>query len=160
VIRAYRPQDSGQLRERLVELQEFERAMDPRHLPGEAVADTYINYLFARCSDYDGTLLVAEVEQRAVGFVSVWARVKPDEAEALTNGPAEFAVISDLVVLPAYRGKGLGRALIMAAERFAVENGASTIKIGVLARNKAARGLYRSAGYDDYWVMLTKNLNT
>jgi ribosomal protein S18 acetylase RimI-like enzyme len=158
IIRAYQPQDFEQVRECYIELQEFERSIEPSRLPGKIAADAYIDYMFAKCSEYDGTLLVAEVEQRVVGFVCVWARVKPDEVEALLNAPAESAVISDLVVLSAYRAKGLGRALMDAAEKFAIEKGASTLRISALAGNEAARRLYRSAGFDDHWVMLAKNL--
>ena len=157
-IRAYKPEDSKHVRECFIELQEFERVIEPSRLPGDAVADAYIDYMFAKCAEYDGTLLVAELDERIVGFVCVWARVKAREVEELINGPSEFAVVSDLVVLPAYRARGLGRALLQAAERFAIEKGSSTIRIGVLARNGSARKIYGRAGYNDSWVMMTKDL--
>jgi ribosomal protein S18 acetylase RimI-like enzyme len=46
-----------------------------------------------------------------------------------------------------------------AAERYALENGAARIRVGVLAANNAAHGLYRKVGYRDYEVVLEKTIS-
>jgi len=68
------------------------------------------------------------------GFVL--ARTSADEAEILT-----------LAVSPAARGKGLGRALLMAAINKARAMGAKTMFLEVGADNPAALALYAGLGF-------------
>ena len=80
------------------------------------------------------------------------------QSEALDEEPVEYAFISDLVVLPAYRGRGLGRALLQKAEEHAHLHGATTLKLEVLAKNEAALTLYKHHGFSTYQVLLVKSL--
>jgi ribosomal protein S18 acetylase RimI-like enzyme len=57
--------------------------------------------------------------------------------------------IHDLAVLPAYRGKGVGRALLSAAEEHARRRGCCRLTLEVLESNSGARALYRRFGFDD-----------
>jgi ribosomal protein S18 acetylase RimI-like enzyme len=61
-------------------------------------------------------------------------------------------------VLPAYRRRGLGRALLERAVAFARGKGAKALRVGVLARNEGAARLYRSLGFGDYTIQLNKPL--
>jgi len=54
--------------------------------------------------------------------------------------------IHDLAVLPAWRGRGVGRRLLRAVEAQARERGYCKITLEVRADNPAA-GLYRQLGY-------------
>ena len=73
VIREYQPgQDTPNLRECIVELQEFERRIEPALPVGTAMADAYLAYILERCNEYYGKVFVAEVDRRVVGFVCVW----------------------------------------------------------------------------------------
>ncbi|HEX8852727.1 MAG TPA: GNAT family N-acetyltransferase, partial [Pyrinomonadaceae bacterium] len=92
---------------------------------------------------------------RIVGFSCVWTRVAEDE---LINAPGEFAYISDLVVLPEFRGRKLGYELLRACEEYAAEEGAQTFKIGVLARNTGARQLYERYGFEEHVLVMSKRL--
>lgn len=55
--------------------------------------------------------------------------------------------LAELYVVPARRGQGLGRALMVAALREARERGADTMDIGVDEPDLAARHLYESLGF-------------
>jgi ribosomal protein S18 acetylase RimI-like enzyme len=57
--------------------------------------------------------------------------------------------IHDLAVLPAYRGTGVGRALLSAAEQHARRRGCCRLTLEVLESNSGARALYRRFGFDD-----------
>jgi len=60
--------------------------------------------------------------------------------------------VADLAVLPGYRGKGLGRALLAFAEREALARGCCRLSIEVQQDNAPAIGLYRSFGFQDLVV--------
>jgi ribosomal protein S18 acetylase RimI-like enzyme len=156
MIRDFDPSgDSSALRECFIELQDYERQLDPGKPEGSAVAQAYLNRMFDRCREWDGRVFVAEVAGQAVGFACVWARVRPDEPD---ENPSEYAFVSDLVVRTTYRRRGIGRQLLSAAEGYARARGARTLRIGVLARNTSARRLYESAGFEAYEVELAKQL--
>jgi len=57
--------------------------------------------------------------------------------------------IHDLAVLPADRGKGVGSALLSAAEEHARRRGCCRLTLEVLESNSGARALYRRFGFDD-----------
>jgi ribosomal protein S18 acetylase RimI-like enzyme len=51
-------------------------------------------------------------------------------------------------LLPAYRGRGLGRALLLATLRSAREAGLARMELEVLASNRAAIALYEREGFE------------
>ena len=57
------------------------------------------------------------------------------------------AYLEELYVVPAKRGRGLGRALLEAAMDAAREEGATRIDLGTSEDDVAARALYESAGF-------------
>ena len=154
VIRECEPvRDRAGLRACVVELQEFERAIEPSLPKGEEMADRYLAHMLRRCAEATGRIFVAEAAGAIVGFVGVLARVvpEPDEGQA-------YAYVSDLIVLSDHRRKGLGRALLEHAETDARGEGARVLRVGVLARNAGAARLYRSLGFGDYTIQLGKSL--
>lgn len=155
LIREYRPEDRRQVEECFVELQEFERRIEPRRVEGKIVVQKYLQFMFDKCAKTEGTVFVLEDDDKVVGFVSVWAKLK---VNGLVNEESEVAYVSDLVVIAAYRGRGLGRALLQRAEDYAVAKGATTLSIGVLAENTGARKLYNDFGFRENKVELMKPL--
>jgi ribosomal protein S18 acetylase RimI-like enzyme len=156
VIQDYEPaRHWDQVRSCVVELQEFERGLEPSLPRGEEMADAYLTFLLERCSRTAGRVLVAEVDHVVVGFVAVLARVAPEEPD---EDQTPYAYISDLVVLPHHRQRGIGRALLDRAEVFARNSGARLLRVGVLSKNEPAARLYRTAGFTDYQLQLVKRL--
>lgn len=154
-IREYGDADAAGVRECLVELQEYERRMDDLLAEGQEIAARYVEYILARCAETGGRVFVAEEGGRVVGFVSVWAKVK---SRAIEEREYEYAYVSDLVVLDGHRGRGLGRALLDRAEQHARAEGATLLRIAVLARNAGARALYEGFGFEPRLLELTKSL--
>ena len=58
------------------------------------------------------------------------------------------------VVLDAYRGRGVGKALLAEVERAASERGVSVLYAGILTLNEAAVGFYTAAGHGPRGTML------
>jgi len=70
--------------------------------------------------------------------------------------------IHDLVVLPGYRGKGIGQALLQAVEQIAKERGCCKLVLEVRTDNPAER-LYRREGFTDGdhpYIFLSKALSS
>jgi ribosomal protein S18 acetylase RimI-like enzyme len=142
------------LRACFVELQDFERAIEPAMPPGAQVADEYLARMLERCREWDGAVFVALVDGAVAGFVSVWARVPPEPDE-----PARpYAFVSDVVVLERLRGRGIGRALLAAAEHHARAGGAAVLRLDVMVGNAGARRLYEKEGFALRRVEMAKPL--
>jgi ribosomal-protein-alanine acetyltransferase len=85
--------------------------------------------------------LVAEENGRLLGYALV-----------LFHGRTALARLYSMAVAPEQRGRGLGRALLQAAEAAALDGGAAVMRLEVNPSNAAAVALYRSAGYVDFGI--------
>jgi GNAT superfamily N-acetyltransferase len=155
LIRQSRQDDSAAIRQCIVELQEFERGIDPRLRPGESMADAYWDQIQERCAAANGVVYVAIQDEALVGFVAVLAE---EPFEGLDNPPGTYGLVSDIVVLGSHRGQGIGRKLLEQAEAFVRAVGARELRIGVLSGNQNARRLYLNAGFLPSFEILTKNV--
>jgi len=154
-IRPYEQADAGACRGCVVELQDAGRQIDPRLRDGEAMADDYLRQMHERCRHYAGIILVAEVAGAIVGLAMVLTHVP---FESLDEPPGVFALVAEFVERNGFRGRGIGRALLQAAERHARESGATELRIGVLSNNHPARQLYLDEGFEPYSETLAKPL--
>jgi ribosomal protein S18 acetylase RimI-like enzyme len=66
--------------------------------------------------------------------------------------------IYDIEVDEAFRGRGYGRAALLALEPLARELGYDTVGLHVFGDNEVARNLYRTSGYVETDVMMNKRL--
>jgi GNAT superfamily N-acetyltransferase len=87
-------------------------------------------------------VLLAFDDDAAIGIAVCFLGFSTFRARPLLN-------IHDLAVLPQYRGKGAGRALLQAAEDYARRQGCCRLTLEVLESNSGARALYRRFGFDD-----------
>jgi ribosomal protein S18 acetylase RimI-like enzyme len=111
--------------------------------------------MFGRCREFDGVVLVAELDGAVVGFVTVLTRYRSPEPD---DDPAEHGFVSDLVVLATHRGRGLGRQLLRAAEARARKAGARALRLSVKAGNAGALALYAAEGFAAAETLLEKRL--
>jgi ribosomal protein S18 acetylase RimI-like enzyme len=58
--------------------------------------------------------------------------------------------VHDLAVMPRFQRRGIGRALLVAAETRALANGCCKLTLEVRQDNQPARGLYRQHGFRDF----------
>ncbi len=158
VIRSWSPERDGEaLRDLFVALQDHEHAFAPEAPTGEAIVEAYLAWMFERCERYAGEILVARAEGRVVAFMTVLLHVPRQDPD----DPADVhALISELSVLPAWRGRGIGTALIEAAEALARERRISQIRVTVDARNDGAQRLYARQGFETRILTLAKTLDS
>ncbi len=143
------------LRELVIELQDYERQLDPRLPSGASIVDQYIPQMLQRCKQAIGQILIAEVDGEVAGFATILSRVSSGELE---DGDIEYGLIADLVVAPSFRRQGLGQRLLEAGEDFARSKNVRWLRIGVLNRNQAAMDLYTAQGFSVLFSEMEKQL--
>jgi ribosomal protein S18 acetylase RimI-like enzyme len=112
---------------------------------------TYVDIL----SD-GGTLFLAVEGEALVGF----AICEREEGGSPTWAwPPDFLAIVDLVVLPDYRGRGIGEALLNAVEAEARTRGVAALDVNAAAPNELARRFYERNGYTVDLVTYRKPLD-
>ncbi|WP_170288196.1 GNAT family N-acetyltransferase [Marilutibacter maris] len=99
-------------------------------------------FLQQRLQQAESTVLLAYVDEVPAGFVQLY----PSFSSVRT---ARVWILNDLYVDPAARRRGVARALLETAERFAREGGASGLMLETSRDNAAARALYREAGWHE-----------
>ena len=155
-IRAATQADRRTLRQAVIELQEYERRQSTTRLPGEQVADAYLAWMGQR-ADGAGALLVAEIDGRFAGFVVGWVEDAAYIAEAADS--SRFGLISDILVVPEYRGRRIAARLIKAMERDLGTRGVTRLRINALVSNVSARRSYEHAGLVPYEVLREKMID-
>jgi ribosomal protein S18 acetylase RimI-like enzyme len=85
-------------------------------------------------------VLLAYVSGRVVGIATCFLGFTTFAARPLLN-------IHDLAVLPEHRGRGVGRALLRAAEESARRRGCVKLTLEVQEHNHRARRVYEAAGF-------------
>ena len=154
-IRSASPTDLVDLRQAVVELQEYERDLHATRLPGEQIADAYLAWLMQRAQK-GGAILVAEVGGTFTGFVAGW--VVEDDNIAETKDSNRTGYVSDVCVMPAYRGRRIAGELLSAIERHLAGPGITRVRIVSLAANASAQMAYQRAGYEPYEIVYEKRL--
>ena len=84
-----------------------------------------------------------QFDGKPVGLANCFTGFSTFAAQPLIN-------VHDLAVLPGYRRRGVGGALLRAVEAEAVRRGASKVTLEVLSGNERAKALYLALGYGDY----------
>jgi ribosomal protein S18 acetylase RimI-like enzyme len=90
-------------------------------------------------------VLLAFAGAKPIGIAVCFFGFSTFEAKPLLN-------IHDLAVLPAYRGKGVGRALLTEVENRARAGGCCKLSLEVQDANSRARTLYARFGFRDYVI--------
>lgn len=156
VVREFRLADREAIKTCIVELQNYERKIEPNRREGSSICEKYVERILKNCSEQNGKIFVAEDgDGDVVGFCSVWIERKLEE---LISTVTEYTYISDLVILPSYRGKGFGEALLAAAEKHARHSNVNTIMINALTKNVNAIEVYKKTGFQEYETLLKKEL--
>lgn len=88
-------------------------------------------------------VLLAFAEGAAVGLANCFYGFSTFAARPLLN-------VHDLAVLPAFRGRGVGRALLAAVDERARARGCAKVTLEVREDNAPARGLYQAHGFRDF----------
>jgi GNAT superfamily N-acetyltransferase len=151
-IRHYRSKDRQSLEDLATEVQEYERALDKTRVPGKQIAKRHVDRLLKPIETREGIVLIAEFNGKCIGYIAV------HKYEDFMDTYTAFS-INDLGVTKAFRGQGIGAALLKETERIAREEfGLNYLKIGVMVKNEAPHRLYKCLGYSDRETELVKKI--
>lgn len=143
----------------LLQLQIFLSVLDSEHVltVKENYRDAYFAHTMQEMQTVPSAAILAVDDGKAIGVAL--CKIMPPSAESrITTTCPKTGFISDLVVSEPHRRKGVGRALLSAAERFFRENGCARYQLCVFAPNKGAIEFYRSTGMTDNCLFLDKKL--
>jgi ribosomal-protein-alanine N-acetyltransferase len=126
---------NGSLTFRYMELKDIDDVLKIEHesftLPWSR--DAFINEL---TNNRFALYIVLEDGEKVIGYCGVW--VIADEAH-----------ITNIALLPEYRGRKLGEALLTKVMEVAKQLGAEKMTLEVRVSNNVAQGLYRKLGFKD-----------
>lgn len=154
-IRPFEPQDRTALDACVHELQTHELQYEPRMKPANDIIHTYVDNQLAQCVEFDGAILVAEVDGAVIGYTTVFAAMPNDDPDEVDY---TYAYVADLAVNHTHRGQGIGKSLLIAASNFALEHGATCLRISVLAENTGATSLYKHFGFSPRVIEMEKSV--
>ena len=109
-----------------------------------------------RQAEATGTILVAESNGHFVGFVAGWIEETANVAE--TPDSNRFGYISDICVMPAFRGQGIAQHLLHEIENFFRATGMTRLRIAALATSTSAQACYHRACFIPYEVVYEKRI--
>ncbi len=129
-------------------------ARDQREHGSHVGAETNRETMYATLGAHqvDDGLLVARDGDSVVGFASF----------AVEHGTLELecrrGLLSNLYVEPAYRGNGIGTALLERVEERLSARGVEVCLLEAMVANEAARRFYHSAGYEPFRIGYQRRL--
>jgi ribosomal protein S18 acetylase RimI-like enzyme len=115
--------------------------------------DALTAFLRRRLADPGREVIVAVVAGAVVGMVDVTLADEPDPGSIIR--PVRTADLG-ISVLDGWRGRGIGRALMAAAEQSARRRGARQVVLDMSSANAEALRFYRSLGYVTHGLLLRR----
>ena len=116
----------------------------------QTMQDDYIGAMLAD-SSVPFALLVAEDNTSPLGFIHV-----KEHNDEISNEAC--AMVTLLAVSPVAQGRGVGKLLMQAAERWTKQQGYRLLHLEVFANNDNGQGFYRNLGFQSEMLTMVKQL--
>ncbi len=100
-------------------------------------------FLQERMKNKESEIIVAEEEGKLLGFTQLYPQFSSTRMKRLW-------ILNDLFVLEIFRGLGVGKALIKAAQQFARETGSAGLLLETEKTNVVGNKLYPGCGFTAY----------
>jgi GNAT superfamily N-acetyltransferase len=131
-------------------LMDYHAALDPGYTMVDDAEQRWIDYIAPKFEDADWFVVVAEQHGEIIGYAIAMVREHPPIFVSRLNGFVEtIAVRSDC------RGRGVGSALVAAAEAWCWSRGVPEITVRIDERNPASKALFAAAGFEP-WVVVRR----
>lgn len=123
------------------------RALEGRDLPRQRFAEIYTS----QQNDFRYISLVWEKGNCVLGFLNL-------RLESQLHHGGLVAEILEMVVAPACRGQGIGKALVEEGEKFARERGCALLEVTSSCSREDAHRFYQREGFSPTHLKLTKGM--
>jgi GNAT superfamily N-acetyltransferase len=128
-------------------------AQDPRIHLTEGAIPAYRAYLGYHLASGESCVCVAEAAGRVVGFCLL--TISRNLPMFL---PARYGYLSDLVVEPAWRRRGIGRALFEQSLGWLHGNKIQSVQLQFYAFNKSGAAFWQAMGFNPYYTRMWRDL--
>jgi ribosomal protein S18 acetylase RimI-like enzyme len=145
-IREYKAGDEIGIKACFLEIQGLEHGYQPQFWrdPSEVSADEVVSALLKTSEKPGGKLYVAEEDNSVVGYLGLSNSDIEDEPGFIAK---KICHVNELVVLRSYQGRGIAKALMAEAEKYAKSTDCMYVSLSVTSGNSAV-DFYRKHGYE------------
>lgn len=159
LIRPYQSKDKQILSKLFDDFWDYLVSIDPharlRRLPG--FGESTIKSTEEEIVKKDGVFFVAEESNVPIGFIS-GVLVKPEEQDTQSVYPTLMGRVTELYLVPEWRGKGYGQKLMDEVQKYFSEKKAKYMWVQVFVPNEQAYKLYQKLGFIDRDIDMIKKI--
>jgi len=137
-----------------VKLMDDPEASYLRFVLDDEAKQRWIDYMVKAYMEDPESILLAEDEGVIIGFIASRSYDPPLKLKGFDR----YAAITDLYVLPEYRGRGIGRMLMERCLSRLKSRGFTKVRLSVWVGNRKAIRLYRSLGFKPRVIVMEKDL--
>lgn len=153
-VRRMRPEDMESVIDMVRRLKKINEEFDSSFIVRDDIKTEAENYLNDTMKDQEKyILLVAELKKKVVGIIKV------DVLERICYEPRHEARIVEFYVMPEYRRKKVGHALMDEVSAILKKQGISLISAEFPSLNLIALGFYKKNGYRDLVSIYGKQIS-
>lgn len=158
IIRKFKSEDRPILEELFEEFGDYFIDIDPmkRLRKGKNYGRWSMDLLLKKTKE-KGTILVAELNNEVVGYIS-GALTSQSEEELMEVIPTKFGSVLEFQIKKDYQRKGIGKILMKEIINYFKKNNCEMVRLTVFSPNKIARNFYKKLGFQDRLVDVMKKI--
>lgn len=147
MIIEYDSKYNEQIKDLLVQLQQYLADMDIEgyNIVGEGYRDKYFEKTLEEVEKCNGKILLYKDNEKIVGLIV--GIINNDDTIRYDFKAPKRGRITELVVDKDYRGKGIGKELLLKMKEHLKSNGCEKIMIAVFGYNESAIKFYKENGF-------------
>ena len=136
-----------QIKDLLVQLQQYLADMDKEgyNIVGDGYRDKYFEKTLEEVKKCNGKILLYKADEKIVGLIV--GIINNDDTIRYDFKAPKRGRITELVVDKDYRGKGIGKELLLKMKEHLKSNGCEKILIAVFGYNESAIRFYKENGF-------------